>query len=462
MIFEAYFYTLITALLSTALAVVVGGVAAFFTAQRKFLGRNLLLSTSAVPLCVPPLVVALGFVSFFGVNGTVNHFFHSDKAFLYTTVGVILAQGFYNFPYVLGVLNDAIENLPKEQSNAAKLLGAGKIRVFFTITLRQLAGSIGAACLPVFLFCFFSFMIIMLFSPAGKSTLEVELYHSIRNTLDVSAGIKIACLETFTALAVVFLYALIFRKNQAVSSEILFLNKKKSIQKSDLFVFVPFILLIIIFFVCPLSCIFTSGFKSFPELFKSKSFWNAFLTSMWIALLTGFFCTLLGFLYSVSVRLCKKQNNVILQTIPFISMAISSILISWIASLTFRSKNPLVLVLVQVFLYWPLAFRQIQSGINQISQETQMAANLLSKNVIQSVFRIYIPSVKKYLLSSFGFCFAVSIGDATMPLILSIRNFNTLALYTYRLANSYKFSAACACGAIIAVLSAIVFRSVKK
>ena len=91
-----------------------------------------------------------------------------------------------------------------------------------------------------------------------------------------------------------------------------------------------------------------------------------------------------------------------------------------------------------------------------------MAAAVLSKNVINSIFRIYIPSAKKYLLSSFGFCFAVSIGDATMPLILSINNFNTLALYTYRLAGSYKFSAACACGAIIAVLSALIFRGVKK
>lgn len=461
MIFKAYFYTLFTALLSTALAVVVGSVASYFTAQRKFWGRNLLLSTSAIPLCVPPLVVALGYVSFFGVNGSLNHFFHSNKAFLYTTAGVIIAQGFYNFPYVLGILNDAIENLPKEQSDAARLLGAGKIRVFFTITLRQLSGSIGAACLPVFLFCFFSFMIILLFSPAGKSTLEVELYHSIRNTLDISAGIKIALLETFTALGIVFMYALIIKKNQAPSG-ITFVKEKKSLGRSDAFTFVPVILLILLFFICPLFCIFTSGFKSFALLVKIKSFWNAFFTSIWIGLLTGFFCTLLGFLYSINVRLFKKQQNVLLQTIPFISMAISSVLISWIASVTFRSNNPLVLVLLQVILYWPLAFRQIQSGINQISLETQMAAAMLSKNIFNSVFRVYIPSVKKYLLSSFGFCFAVSLGDATMPLILSIKNFNTLALYTYRLAGSYKFSAACACGAIIAVLSALIFRGVKK
>ena len=137
MVFEVYFYTLITALLSTALAVVVGSVAAYFTAQRKFFGRNLLLSTSAVPLCVPPLVVALGFVSFFGVNGAFNHLFHSNKAFLYTTAGVIIAQGFYNFPYVLGILNDAIENLPKPYNKENVMFYPDNEYPVYRVCLRQ-------------------------------------------------------------------------------------------------------------------------------------------------------------------------------------------------------------------------------------------------------------------------------------------------------------------------------------
>ena len=66
------FRTLVLALLSTLLALVIGIPAAFFTATRTFPGRRLLLSLSAVPLCVPPLLVALGYVMFWGMQGVAN------------------------------------------------------------------------------------------------------------------------------------------------------------------------------------------------------------------------------------------------------------------------------------------------------------------------------------------------------------------------------------------------------
>lgn len=462
MILRSYFYTLLTALLSTALSAVIGCAAAFFTAQRKFPGRKLLLSFSAIPLCVPPLVVALGYVSFFGVNGIVNRFFKSDTAFLYTSFGVVIAQGVYNFPFILGVLNDAIENLPKEQQNAAKILGAGRVRTFFTVTLPQLSGSLGAACIPVFIFCFFSFMIILLFSPSGTSTLEVELYHSIRSTLNFKDGFHLALIETFTALFIVFVYALVIKKSQTAPSGISFVGGRKKMHGIDYVFFIPLIFLILLFFIAPLICVLISGKNSFVSLAKSSSFWNACFSSLWIGFFTAILCTAAGFIYSIFVRLFHKQGNSLLQTIPFIPMAISSVALSWAASIVFKTSNPFVLVFLQTFLYWPIAFRQIQSGINQITDETQNAAALLSKNTMQSIFRIYIPSCKKSLVSSFGFCFAVSLGDATMPLILSLKNFNTLALYTYRLAGSYKFGAACACGAVVAILSSLIFGSLKK
>ena len=148
---------------------------------------------------MPPLIVALGYVSFFGMNGTANSILRGlgfntgdNKTFLYSTAGIIIAQGFYNFPLITKIMNDAWTRLPKEQENAARLLGTGEKRLFFTITLPQLSGAIAAACIPVFLFCFFSFMIVLLFSPLGKSTIEVEIYHSIRTTLNVGDGLMLA------------------------------------------------------------------------------------------------------------------------------------------------------------------------------------------------------------------------------------------------------------------------------
>ncbi len=435
---------------------------AYFTARRNFPGRRILLSISAVPLCVPALIVALGYVSFWGMNGTVNRLFGTHFSFLYSTAGIVIAQGFYNVPLVTGIVSDAWERLPREQENAARLLGADEGRVLRTITLRQLAGAIGAACIPVFLFSYFSFMIVLLFSPVGRSTLEVEIYHSIRTTLDVSAGAKLALMETLTAFCIVFAYSFIARRSQTTTSGVDYAPVVRRRIRGSVAVFIPIVFLILIFLIFPLGSVFVSGIGELGKLLHGASFWKAVLHSLECGAATGAACTLLGFAYSVAVKLGRKQGNVLLQTLPLLPMAISSVVISWAATMIFHRGSPVLLVVLQTALYWPLAYRQIQNGINRIGYETDAAAKLLSHGWFDSVIRVYIPACRPVLISAFAYCFAMSLGDATMPLVLSIRNYDTLALYTYKLAGAYRFSQACACGGIVAVLSMLIFGLGKK
>ena len=496
--FKIILYTLEIAIFSTLLAALVGIPAAFFTSHRRFWGQRLLLSASIVPLCVPPLIVALGYVSFFGISGTANSFLKllgfnigDNKTFLYSTVGIIIAQGFYNFPLITKIMNDAWTRLPKEQENAARLLGTGERRLFFTITLPQLSGAIAAACIPVFLFCFFSFMIVLLFSPLGKSTIEVEIYHSIRTTLNVGDGLMLAVSETLIALCIVFFYGMISRKSQTSNEGIDFsgeVRNKQDLQEIKLngqrigknpfltysqktmewVLFIILLMLVAVFFLFPGLSILVSAFTQrkgnndiitffqFKKLFGDKTFMQAVWNTCWVGFFTGLCCTLLAFVYSVLIKINRKQGNVVLQTIPIIPMAISSVVIAWCFSLIFHRGHPLLLILMQTMLYWPMAYRQLQNGMNKITFETDRAALLFSRNKLDSVVRVYLPSCKKVILSSFVYCFAMSAGDATLPLVLSIPRFNTVALYTYKLASSYRFNQACASGVILTVLCGLI------
>ena len=65
--------------------------------------------------------------------------------------------------------------------------------------------------------------------------------------------------------------------------------------------------------------------------------------------------------------------------------------------------------------------------------------------------------------SAICFCFAVSAGDTTLPLVLAIPHFDTLSLFTYRLAGAYRFNEACASGVILGIICAGIFKlSMKK
>ena len=216
-------FSVFQALLSTFTALLIGLPAAFFCGRRKFFLKNFLLSLSSVPFCIPSLLVALGYVSFFGINGTLNSFlmfiFGKDKppvTFLYSFLGIIICHGFYNFPLVMSTVSSAWERLPRAESDAAMLLGAGNFKIFRSITIFQLLPSIISACIPVFLYCFFSFMIVLLFGSVGTTTLEVEIYQQAKVNLNFGAALKLGFLETTIALFLVTIYTFIEQKSKGL------------------------------------------------------------------------------------------------------------------------------------------------------------------------------------------------------------------------------------------------------
>jgi thiamine transport system permease protein len=481
-------YTFKIAAGSTLIAAAVGIPVAFFTSRRYFFGRKLILSLAAVPLCIPILIIALGFVSTFGMHGIVNtgimkvfNLKEPPARFLYSTAGVIIAQGFYNFPFVTAVVTDCWSSLPDEEQNAARMLGAPEQHIFLTVTLPELTPAIASACIPVFLYCFFSFMIVLLFGNIGGTTLEVEVYQAARTTLDYRNASLFALIETSCALATVLIYSSVIR-NQAKSRGKSYENTKnrhalpgcapyesRSTATGERFFFIFLMLLITFFFLMPLAGIAlgsltgTEGPRIFLRLFADKGFRCALLGTIETAPMAGILCCITAFVYAVVLRNHDPDGrNALLQTIPLLPMAVSSVIMGYGIDVITGQSTAAVLVIAQTALCWPVAFRQIYTELARIPQDTVDASYILSQSRLDTIFRVYLPSSKTALLSSFGFCFAVSMGDTTLPLVLSIPNFDTLALYTYRLAGSYRFTSSCACGVLLCMLCAFVFSIGKK
>jgi len=119
--------------------------------------------------------------------------------------------------------------------------------------------------------------------------------------------------------------------------------------------------------------------------------------------------------------------------------------------------NRAVLIFAEAAIAWPFAWAQIRTGLDRIPRSVFDAASLLSRNRLDVYFRVLIPLLRKSILSGAGFVFAISAGDATLPLVLSIRGFENLPLLLFRLSGSYRFSEACACAVFIAFATGFVF-----
>ena len=469
-------FTVAQALCSTLLALCIGISAAFFCSNRSFFGKKLLLSFSSIPLCMPPLLIALGFVSFFGMAGTLNTLiktiFGLEKTpitFLYTFFGIIIAQGFYNFPLVMASVHDTWKNLPQEKAEAARLLGASELRIFRTVTIFQLMPAIVSSCMLVFLYCFFSFMIVLLFGSVGCTTLEVEIFKTARATLNFGETAKLATFETVLACTFVGFYAFLERKASQSRGTAFFQNKRYeriSGISERILAFFTFSL-ILIFFIAPLFSIFYNALSSSKStftlstiihIFRMKGFLNSLSTTIFVALATSFLCTAFAFSYAAFVRSFDSSDRIlILRILPMIPLCLSSVVTGVLIIILVKKGSMIHLILAQVFLNWPLAFRQIYAVLSKIPGETIDAARILSHRKRDLIFRIYLPQSSRGILSALGFCFAVSAGDTTLPLVLALPKFSNLSLFTYRLASCYRFHEACAAGLILGFLCAAVF-----
>lgn len=505
-LFRTLIYTLRIAICSTAIAFVVGMAAAFFISQRKFPFRKLLLAFAAVPLAVPALIVALGYVSIFGINGIINRtlmqIFHLQNApltFLYSPTGVIIAQGFYNFPIVALIVTARWEKLSPSMYEAARILGANRRRIFFCITLPDLLPSISAALIPVFLYCFSSFLIVLLFGGTA-TTLEVEIYRAAHSTLDFRRAAALSAIETFFSLVIIFVYSRLSAKNTYNKGAFFFntnyetpkIGKARFQSKFDsaieILSFALLMFLILIFFVAPFAGIFIGSIKnsstnntfsdnifssfafsftliakSVKNIFMSRGFQNALIGTLQTSPFTATFSCITAFVFAAILRTRDAEGkNTLLQTLPFLPMAVSSVVLGFGIMQVFTVKTFFTLILAETMLTWPLAFRQIHSALLHIPESAVEAAKLMSPHRTDLFFRIYLASEKRTVISAFGLCFAVSIGDTTLPLLISVPRFDTLALYTYRLASSYRFSAACLCGSILFFLCVIIFSATRQ
>ena len=476
-IFRIAAFTVSQAFFSAALACAVGFAAAYFCARKNFRGRKFLMALSSVPLCVPAIIVALSFIIFFGNNGILNSFLKSllnqDEPpvnFVFSMTGVIIIHGFYNFPLAMKTISQVWERLSEDEPNAALLLGASKFRIFKTITFPALLNSIAVSFLLIFLFCFFSFIIILLFGGLALTTLEVELYKAARTKLDMNLAAKIALTEISAALILILIYSNLQKKMMVQNENLKGIRERTSIKGFGQKTFFSFtIFIIILFLIAPLFSIFLHStynvnytsifnkffyFKAWKNIFLSRTFWTALWTSIKIGILTAI-VSLIASLFFAYITVFYNLRKI--YAVPYLPLAVSSVMLGFGWLLLSPNGTELILIFAQSSLAWPFAWTQIQTALLRIPQNIINAAVLLSPDKKTAFFKVIVPMCRKGIFSALAFVFAISAGDASLPIVLNIPRFNNLALLIFDYASSYRFVESSAVAVVLSLITGFVF-----
>ncbi len=123
-------------------AVAIGGVApvafgcAWLLARGRFVGRVLLDALVHLPLVLPPVVTGWLLLLAFGAQGLVGRWLAEfGVSVMFRWTGAALASAVMAFPLMVRAMRLSIEAVDRRLESAARTLGAGRLRVFATITL---------------------------------------------------------------------------------------------------------------------------------------------------------------------------------------------------------------------------------------------------------------------------------------------------------------------------------------
>lgn len=216
-VLEAAWSSIALSLLTVAASALIGVPLAFLFERYEFPARRLFAALAAMPLVLPPLVGTLAFIFLCGESGilarTVERVFHLRAApwSLRGWTALVIFHTYTMYPFFYVLAGAGLRRVDAGLAEAARSLGAGRLRVLLRVVLPQLTPQFLAAGLLTFMTSMASFSAPLLFG-GDVRVLTLEIY-SARQRGDASAALT----ET-VILAVISLLALVvFQRYEGTS-----------------------------------------------------------------------------------------------------------------------------------------------------------------------------------------------------------------------------------------------------
>jgi thiamine transport system permease protein len=484
---RSLWFTTWQATASTLLTLLLGMPAAFVFARYRFPGKSILRALTTIPFVMPAMVVAAAFTALLGPRGILNVQLMSwfDLARppirLQQTIWVILlAHAFYNTTVVVRIVGGFWANLDTRLSEAARVLGGNRSRVFWEITLPLLAPSVTAAGLLVFLFCFTSFGVILVLGGPRFATLEVEIYRQAVALFRLPDAAAISLAQ----MALTFVVMAVYTRAQARA--VLPLNLRPAettavapVHRAQTLAVGATILGLLVFLVAPLAAL---AFRSlspggalsyYRALFVNRTGSIFFVApgraignSLMFAVLTTGLALLIG---TVTAFLLARERNGfgrVLDPIVLLPLGTSAVTLGFgyllaLGAPPFRlATSPVLVPLAHTLVAFPFVVRTLLPVLSGLNPAWREAAAMLGASPWRVWREIELPIIGRALLVGALFAFTVSMGEFGATLLIARPEYPTMPIAIYRLLGqpgSANYGQALAMSTLLMLVCAVSF-----
>ncbi|WP_191058617.1 ABC transporter permease [Geminicoccus harenae] len=202
---EAFTNSIMIALISTVLSVILGGLLALGLYRFRFPGKPVLDGVAALPIVIPEICLGVALLVFYARAG-----WPTGLPWPLNLSQVIIGHVVFSFPFVAVVVRARMEGFDRSLEEASKDLGASEWQTFWNVTLPYMKTGLIAGALLAMTLSLDDFVITFFTSGPETITFPVKIYSMVRQSVTPEVNAASTILILFTVLLTVI--ALKFQK----------------------------------------------------------------------------------------------------------------------------------------------------------------------------------------------------------------------------------------------------------
>ena len=444
----------------------------------KFSG-GLFKVVSMLPVVSPPFVLSLSMIMLFGKAGIITrHILGIYDNSVYGFWGIVIVQTLTFFPVCYMMLKGLLKNIDPSLEEAARDMGASRMKVFTSVTLPLILPGLGNAFLVTFIESIADFANPMLIG-GSYDTLATTIYLQITGAYDKPAAAAMAvvllCITLIMfAVQKYYLEAKTAATLTGKASRARMLIEDRSV-KAPLTVLCSMVaIFVILMYLCvPVGAFFpTWGRKFFPltgkyfkKIFTSYNGFQAFRDSFLLSLISAPITALLSMIISYLVVKRKFKAKGFIEAVSMLAMAVPGTVlgVGYIRGFSggiFHSGflqgiygTGLILIIVFVVRSLPTGTRSGISALRQIDKSIEESAYDMGADSFRVFMTVTLPLIKDSFLSGLVTSFVRSITAISAIILLVTPQFLLITVQINEFAEKGEYSLACAFATLLIVIT---------
>ncbi len=428
--------------LVTLSAAILGTGLAWLTIRTDLPSRRVLKLILPLPLVFPTFVGAAAFIRTLNPGGIANNLLENigiDRTLeLHGLFGAWLVLTLFTYPYVYLPVAARLKNLPSSLEESARLLGDSGRATFRKVILPQIASSLFAGSLLVFLYTISDFGAVQLMR---YDTLTRAIWTTRLNNQPVSFALALILLS-LAAFAVIVetLFSRKFRKPDfATQVEVILTPLKKwkslAVSVSWLIVFLALITPTIALGDWAADGLLREFRGGRPLFIEFEDIIKPTINTAWISMLTAVIAAVIVLPVSYLVAKYRSPignttNAVMTSTFAMPGLLIALSMFFWTLRTSWAAEHLRGTIVILIFAYLvrfsAQALAPARAAVASIPESMEDASQVLGASKIKRFFSIDLPVVTPGLLAGSGLVLMSTMKELPITLLVAPFEFPTL------------------------------------